>query len=107
MSDRVCAPQDTVVGYMGGVGDYPAYQTNYTRLNYSETLRLIYDPRRTNMTRIMVRVRVTSCHQCLHDAHHCKRRFSVRVRHQCVAVGEWWVVGVWWHVANAVLNCAQ
>jgi len=28
---------------MGGTGDYPSYDTNYTALNYSETLRLVYD----------------------------------------------------------------
>jgi peptide methionine sulfoxide reductase MsrA len=41
------------VGYMGGVGDYPTYNQNYTALNYSETLRLKYDPAQTNFTRIM------------------------------------------------------
>jgi peptide methionine sulfoxide reductase MsrA len=44
VSDRVCTPDETVVGYMGGVGDYPAYNSNYTQLNYSETVRLVYDP---------------------------------------------------------------
>ena len=37
ISDRVCAPQSTVVGYMGGTGEYPNYG-NYTQNNnYSET----------------------------------------------------------------------
>jgi len=44
ISDKVCAPESTVVGYMGGTGEYPNYQ-NYTMgNNYSETLRLLYDP---------------------------------------------------------------
>jgi len=49
----VCAPTHTVVGYMGGEGDYPNYDANYTQLNYSETLRLIYDPEATNFSRVM------------------------------------------------------
>ena len=44
VSDRVCRPNATVVGYMGGTGDHPSYDSNYTLLNYSETVRLIYDP---------------------------------------------------------------
>lgn len=53
VSDRVCAPTHTVVGYMGGDGDYPNYDTNYTQLNYSETLRLLYDPAQTNFSRVL------------------------------------------------------
>lgn len=44
VSDRVCQPNATVVGFMGGTGSYPSYEVNYTALNYSETLRLEYDP---------------------------------------------------------------
>ena len=44
VSDRVCTPKATVVGYMGGVGNYPSYETNYSKLNYTETIRLQYDP---------------------------------------------------------------
>jgi len=43
VSDRVCKPNATVVGFMGGHGDYPSYFSNYTALNYSETLRLEYN----------------------------------------------------------------
>ena len=39
----MCAPTATVVGYMGGTGDYPSYDTNYSKLNYTETIRVIYD----------------------------------------------------------------
>ena len=53
VSDRVCAPTHTVVGYMGGDGDYPNYDTNYTQLNYSETLRMLYDPAQTNFSRVL------------------------------------------------------
>lgn len=38
---------------MGGSGDYPRYDTNYTALNYSETLRLVYDPAKLNYSTIM------------------------------------------------------
>jgi peptide methionine sulfoxide reductase MsrA len=38
---------------MGGVGDYPDYNTNYTQLNYSETVRLVYDPTKLTFDKIM------------------------------------------------------
>lgn len=38
---------------MGGVGAYPTYATNYTALNYSETLRLEYDPSQLSYTEII------------------------------------------------------
>eukprot|EP01049_Picozoa_sp_SAG25_P014324 SAG25_NODE_2495_length_1571_cov_1.680027_1_plen_163_part_00 len=42
-SDKDCQPMTTVVGYMGGRGEYPTYQ-NYTNANnYSETVRMVYD----------------------------------------------------------------
>lgn len=44
VSDRVCRPNTTVVGYMGGVAAYPTYENYTTGDNYSETLRLEYDP---------------------------------------------------------------
>lgn len=53
VSDKVCAPDTTVVGYMGGTGLYPNYQ-NYTAANnYSETLRLVYDPAKTTYADIL------------------------------------------------------
>ena len=55
-----CAPAaavsvflQTVVGFMGGHGEYPSYDVNYTQLNYSETLRLEYDPSKLSFDRIM------------------------------------------------------
>ena len=43
--DSACAPNATVVGFMGGHGAYPSYSSmNYSQLNYSETVRLRYDP---------------------------------------------------------------
>jgi peptide methionine sulfoxide reductase MsrA len=53
VSDRVCKPANTVVGYMGGSGDYPRYDTNYTKLGYSETVRLVYDPSMLSVDSIM------------------------------------------------------
>ncbi len=53
VSDKTCAPQSTVVGFMGGRGEYPSYETNYTTLKYSETIRLIYNSSQLNMTQIM------------------------------------------------------
>ena len=44
MSDKECSPSTTVVGYMGGTGVYPNYQNYTAGNNYSETLRLVYDP---------------------------------------------------------------
>lgn len=38
---------------MGGTGDYPRYDTNYTDLGYSETVRLVYDPAKLSMADIM------------------------------------------------------
>ena len=43
VSDRACTPSTTVVGFMGGRGNYPSYASNYTALNYSETVRVRYD----------------------------------------------------------------
>lgn len=43
VSDRVCTPNSTVVGYMGGTGKYPTYQNYTTANNFSETVRLVYD----------------------------------------------------------------
>jgi len=37
------ATQQTVVGYKGGFGPHPVY-TNYTKFNYTETVRVEYDP---------------------------------------------------------------
>jgi len=53
MSDRQCKSSATVVGFMGGYGEYPSYETNYTALNYSETLRLVYDPALVSYSRIL------------------------------------------------------
>lgn len=53
VSEETCVPHSTVVGYMGGHGDYPDYDTNVTSLNYSETLRLIYDPQQLSFERVM------------------------------------------------------
>jgi len=38
---------------MGGSGAYPRYDTNYTKLGYSETVRLVYDPEMLSVSRIM------------------------------------------------------
>lgn len=43
MSDKVCQPINTVVGYMGGTGEYPNYGNYTSANNYSETLRLVWD----------------------------------------------------------------
>lgn len=53
VSDTMCAPSSTVIGYMGGNGSYPRYDTNYTELGYSETVRLVYDPAKLSMEEIM------------------------------------------------------
>lgn len=53
VSDRVCKPNATVVGFMGGHGDYPSYFSNYTALNYSETLRLEYNESLLSYKQIM------------------------------------------------------
>jgi peptide-methionine (S)-S-oxide reductase len=47
VSDKTCVPDTTVVGYMGGTGLYPNYQNYTSNNNYSETLRLVYDPAKT------------------------------------------------------------
>jgi peptide-methionine (S)-S-oxide reductase len=38
---------------MGGYGDYPSYTDNYTLLNYSETLRLEYDPAKLSYSKLL------------------------------------------------------
>ena len=38
---------------MGGYGDYPSYDANYTVLNYSETIRLNYDPAKLSYSKIL------------------------------------------------------
>jgi peptide methionine sulfoxide reductase MsrA len=43
VSDKVCQPINTVVGYMGGTGEYPNYGNYTSANNYSETLRLVWD----------------------------------------------------------------
>ena len=43
VSDKVCQPTNTVVGYMGGSGQYPNYGNYTSANNYSETLRLVWD----------------------------------------------------------------
>jgi peptide methionine sulfoxide reductase MsrA len=53
VNDKKCVPGCTVVGYMGGTGDYPSYSTNYTALNYSETVRLVFDPEELAFEKIM------------------------------------------------------
>ena len=54
VSDRTCQPNTTVVGYMGGSGTHPTYQ-NYTSAgnNFSETLRLVYDPADTTFSEVL------------------------------------------------------
>ena len=46
-------PNETTIGFMGGRGEYPAYATNYTALNYSETLRLVYDPEKLSYEKVI------------------------------------------------------
>ena len=53
MSDKTCTPDTTVVGYMGGTGVYPNYQNYTANNNYSETLRLVYDPAKTTYEDIL------------------------------------------------------
>jgi peptide-methionine (S)-S-oxide reductase len=38
---------------MGGHGDYPTYNDNYTQLGYSETVRLMYDPEKLTFNDVM------------------------------------------------------
>mmetsp|Transcript_16211 Transcript_16211/g.56630 ORF Transcript_16211/g.56630 Transcript_16211/m.56630 type:complete len:167 (-) Transcript_16211:581-1081(-) len=49
----MCKPMETVVGYMGGTGSFPTYNNYTTANNYSETVRILYDTRRTTFKQIM------------------------------------------------------
>lgn len=53
VSDKVCQPTNTVVGYMGGTGVYPNYGNYTSANNYSETLRLVYDPATTTYSDLL------------------------------------------------------
>lgn len=51
--DGKCAPTSTVVGYMGGTGMYPNYENYTTANNYSETVRLEFDPTAVSMDALL------------------------------------------------------
>lgn len=53
ISDRTCTPASTVVGYMGGMYPYPTYQNYTDGDNYSETLRIEYDPTVTSYSDLL------------------------------------------------------
>jgi peptide methionine sulfoxide reductase MsrA len=53
VSDHVCTPNATVVGYMGGTGCCPTYSNYTSNNNFSETLRLVYDNVQTNFTDLL------------------------------------------------------
>jgi len=53
VSDHQCVPASTVVGYMGGTGEYPNYDNYTASNNYSETLRIEYDTSQTNFSQLL------------------------------------------------------
>ena len=57
VSDKECTPDTTVVGYMGGTGMFPNYQNYTANNNFSETLRLVYDPAKTTFADLLKTVK--------------------------------------------------